>query len=181
MDTLSWKLHYYANFEVYNIPVPHAVISNGIMTIKIKGELVGENNFAILNVYIEGIDTPIKALIDTGASSCLLKPELLTTLNLPVLYTRTINHVLHGTMETSYHKVNLKIGNMMYKSVHVTTIHGELEGIDMVIGTSLLQNFTLEYGGDKRTFELSYRNKKLSWFKHIAHKLKSLLSNPTSV
>jgi hypothetical protein len=101
--------------------------------------------------------TPIQALVDTGATESCIDSALAMNLNLPIIDRRLISGA-HGAREVNVHLAQIHVPSLAF------TVNGPFCAVDLVgggqshlalIGRTFLRHFTMIYEGRTGTVTLS--------------------------
>jgi hypothetical protein len=101
--------------------------------------------------------SPIHALVDTGAIESCIDSTLAMSLNLPVVDRKNISGV-HGAGEVNVHLAHVHIPSLLF------TVYGPFAAVDLaaggqshlaLIGRTFLQHFRMHYDGRTGTVTLS--------------------------
>jgi predicted aspartyl protease len=121
-------------------------------------------NFPYIDVAIVNPDTEqyvtAKAIIDTGAHPCLLKPELITGLGLQHFRESKYYNPMSDLVTSNDYIINLIVdlhnstGTFQFQNVRVGTIASPEYPAGMIIGIELLKHCNFTYKGKDGTFEL---------------------------
>jgi predicted aspartyl protease len=117
-----------------------------------------------LVTYLEGKNLPVptpvtgRALIDTGASVCMVDESVVQSFNLPPFGVQTI-HGAGGTAQQATYPASLSFpGTTLPNLSFIDFIAGPLQatGIIAIIGRNVLSNFVLIYNGPGGSVSLAY-------------------------
>jgi hypothetical protein len=112
---------------------------------------------AIPSTILNLPQTPLPALVDTGAIEGCIDNGLAMQLNLPIVDQRSVSGI-HGAGLANVHLAQIYVFSL------ALTIHGAFCGVDLIaggqahhalLGRTFLRNFTLTYGGRTGAVTLS--------------------------
>ncbi len=133
--------------------------------------IMGDNDvhgFPYINVGIskfgdDNIKIKLKAIIDTGAAHCLLKPSLISQLNLESFGTEEYIHPQNGIQKVGNFSINLFLdtenesGCALIQNVRVSQLDAESYPAEMIIGVELLRHCSFMYNGRENMFQLDIK------------------------
>ena len=97
------------------------------------------------------------ALVDTGASHCVISPKVQRDLVLPTIDTAHYSSASHSKVDTSVHRVfiefELSCGASVAHDVRVTKMGRQPEEFDVILGMDVPSQYRLELVNDILTLE----------------------------
>ena len=105
----------------------------------------------------------VKTIIDTGASYCLLKNEIIEYLKLSSFRKSEIINPIYKRRETDNYFVDVIIdannseGSARMKGIRVNTLLDTSYPCGMIIGAELLQHCIFEYNGINKHFKITFK------------------------